>query len=315
MASENDKWGGYVEIFGKPGSERSLAKGDFFLPLYQNQDFLLFTNIRATFDDDSNREGNFGLGARRLYDNWIVGSYGYFDIRESSNDNTFTQGTLGLEFLSEEWDFRVNGYIAEKEEKRVDDLSVIEINGNQIQARLGEERALPGMDVEIGRKLPVLDDTRIFVGGFHYDANDFDKVSGPKARLETRFHNVPVFSSVAKGTRITLGIEYSDDNLRGSQITGLLQLRVPFGAHTRSDAPKLTSLERLMMESVVRDDDIIISESLGDELFPVTNPLTGQVINYTDTINANTADVPETVAAAGQTVNLQADGRTIPFTP
>lgn len=348
IASENDKWGGYVEIFGKPGSERSLAKGDFFLPLYQTQDYLLFTNIRATFDDDSNREGSIGLGARRLLDNWIVGGYGYFDLRESSNDNTFTQGTVGFELLSEEWDFRINGYITEKEEERVDDLNVIEINGNQVQARFGQERALPGMDVEVGRKLPVLEDTRIFVGGFHYDANDFDKVSGPKARLETRFHDVPVFSSAAKGTRITLGIEYSDDSLRGSQIIGLLQLRVPFGAHTKVDAPKLTALERRMMESVVRDDDIIISENIGDELFAVNNPLTGQVISFADTIDANTADVSGTVAAAGQnslivadgsqgiidvgantisaspgqiivgggqTVNLQADGQTIPFTP
>lgn len=172
FAASEDKWGGYVEFFAKPGTERSLAKGDMFIPLQQNENFLLFANIRAVFDDHSSREGNFGFGARRLFDDWIFGGYGYFDIKESENDNTFRQATLGVELLSNDWDFRLNGYIPESDEEDADQLNRIEITGTQIGARLGEERALPGADIEVGRKLPFLEDTRFFLRGFYYDAVD-----------------------------------------------------------------------------------------------------------------------------------------------
>jgi hypothetical protein len=165
FAASEDKWGGYVEFFAKPGTERSLAKGDMFIPLQQNENFLLFANIRAVFDDHSSREGNFGFGARRLFDDWIFGGYGYFDIKESENDNTFRQATLGVELLSNDWDFRLNGYIPESDEEDADQLNRIEITGTQIGARLGEERALPGADIEVGRKLPFLEDTRFFLRG------------------------------------------------------------------------------------------------------------------------------------------------------
>ena len=348
FANSDDKWGGYVEFFGKPGTERSLAKGDMFIPLYQNEEFLLFTNIRAVFDDQSNREGNFGFGARRLFDNWIIGGYTYFDVKESNNDNTFKQGALGFELLSNEWDFRINGYIAESDEEDADDLCVIEVDGNQIGARLGEERALPGADFEVGRKLSIFEDTRFFVGGFYFDASNYEKVSGPKARFEMRFHDLSFFKAFSKGSRLTIGAEFTDDSVRGSQTFGIIQLRIPFGSHSTSNTPKLTTLERRMVDSVVRNDDVMVSERLRDDVVPVVNPSSGQVINFVDTIDANTTNVPATVTAAGQnslviadgsqgvinvagttvntqpgqiiigggqTINLQAEGKAIPFTP
>ncbi len=346
-ANDEKKWKGFVEFIGKPGTDRSLAKGDMFIPFYQNHELLLFGNIRAVFDDHDNSEGNFGVGVRRLLDNWIVGGYGYFDVKETENDNTFTQGTVGFELLSEVWDFRVNGYFPEGGTKDVDDLNEIEINGNQIGARLGEERALSGADIEVGYKLPVLEDTRLFLGGFYYDESDFEEVSGPKARLEVRLHDLSFMQSLSKGSRLTFGVEYTDDDVRGSQTFGLLQLRIPFGK-TSSKSPILPALERRMVEAVVRDDDVIVTQKQSDELLPVINPATGAVITTVNTIDANTTNVPAAVTAAGQnslivadgsqgvidvgnatvntlpgqfiagggsTINLNAGGETIPFTP
>lgn len=304
--SEQDKWTSYIEVSAKPGNDRSLAKGDLFIPLHQNEDLLVFGNFKANFDDQSYKEGNVGIGARRIYDEWIAGGWIFYDWKESSTDNSFDQMTVGGEFLSNDWDIRANAYFAEKKTKDSDGASVIELNGNQIQARLGEERALPGVDFEVGRKLPFFEDTRFFVGGYHYDASGFEKVSGPKLRLEMRIHDVPLLSSIAHGSRLTLGAEYTEDSVRGSESFGLLQLRIPFGGKNKKRS--LTSLEKRMMETVERDDDIITSERQSDTLMALFNPKTGQVINAVETIDASTSDVVSTVASAGQNSLIIADG-------
>ena len=48
------------------------------------------------------------------------------------------------------------------------------------------ERALYGVDGEVGYKLPVGEDTRLYLGGFHFFADNVDSITGPKARLEYR---------------------------------------------------------------------------------------------------------------------------------
>ena len=173
---------------------------------------------------------------------------------------------------------------------------------------MGEERALPGVDFEVGKKLPFFEDSRFFVGGYHYDASGFEKVSGPKLRLEMRFHDLPIFSSFSQGSRVTLGAEYKEDSVRGSESFGLVQLRIPFGGKVKNKKRNLNSLEKRMMETVKRDDDIITSERQGDTLIPLLNPKTGQVINIVEIIDASTVNVASTVATAGQNSLIIADG-------
>ena len=126
----------------------------------------------------------------------------------------------------------------------------------------------------------------------------------PRVRFETRFHDI-----ISAGSRLTLGIEYTEDSVRGSETYGLLQLRIPFGGGKAKRAEyKLAALERRMVETVYRDDDVIVGEGLGDDTAPVLNPNTGQVITYVETINASTANIPGTVSAAGQNSLIIADG-------
>jgi hypothetical protein len=54
------------------------------------------------------------------------------------------------------------------------------------------------------------------------------------------------------------------------------------GARNNNKQRNLTSLEKRIMESVKRDDDIIASERQGDTLLPFLNPKTGRVINIAD---------------------------------
>lgn len=276
------KWQGYIELLGKSGSKRTLGQADLFVPIMQDNDSLAFFNLRGQLDNKSNDEFNIGFGFRQLCSNWILGGYAYFDRRSTSNNNTFTQGSVGFEALSNTWDFRANGYIPEPDTKRIKSLDTVAVLDSSIGVRLGQERALPGFDAEVGYKLPFLGDARIYAGGYHFDAKGFDNISGPRGRFEMRFHDLPFLS---KGSRLTLGVEVTHDDARDTQAFGLVQLRIPFGIGRRKTSRTLTSLERRMTDPVIKDVDIISSVSLGNSI--AARFSSGTAISSIVTVNAS----------------------------
>ena len=215
-ARSDNKWGPHVEILAEPGSERTRGQKDLFIPLWQNENALFFTDLRSSYDDDENIAGSFGLGYRRMCCGWIWGGYGYFDITRSdeySKDHTFLGGVLGVEAMNEDWDFRVNGYISEDDEKSQPEFSRAVVSGNSIHIENGIERGLHGLDAEIGWRLPFAADccfwdTRVFVGGYYFDADHVADLTGPQLRLETRLYDLPYMT---EGSRLTLGAGYRWD--------------------------------------------------------------------------------------------------------
>jgi len=240
-------WQGYVEFTGKPGTVRSLGQSDLFIPVFQDKNDMTFFNLRGQMDNLNQSEYNVGLGHRHIFDEWILGGYAYFDHRKSKTDNYFKQMTLGVEALSETWDFRVNGYVPESgiQTTLISPLSAPEVivNGNQISVRttgsVEEEKPLPGFDVEAGYKLPIpeflnwavdqeledsewFEDTRLYLAAYHFiGSGKFDSVTGPRVRLETRIHDLPYLGA---GSRLMLGLEAQYDKPRGLQTFGLVQL-------------------------------------------------------------------------------------------
>ena len=63
-----------------------------------------------------------------------------------------------------------------------------------------QEKALPGVDGEVGYLLPipweayrsVFDETRVYAGGYHFfgEAN-YESVTGPRGRVEWRAYDLP----------------------------------------------------------------------------------------------------------------------------
>ena len=145
-ADPGSKWSPYVEAGGMVGT-RSFGDVDIFLPLWQDQTSLFFGDLRGTFSAQPTEEGNFGLGYRtQVSPDWILGGYGYFDIQNSANDNLFYQVTLGVELLSVDWDFRLNGYIPiNPDGGSVDQNSnaKIKISGNNIQMTTSPKLRVP----------------------------------------------------------------------------------------------------------------------------------------------------------------------------
>ena len=283
--SSTGKWTGYLEFLGKPGTERSLGQPDLFIPFLQDTNDMTFLNIRGQlqFDNTDVSEYNIGLGHRHMFTNWIIGGYGYFDHRNTQLNNSYRQFTGGLELMSVDWAFRMNGYLPEnKIETSTSGANVSVIRpGDQINVQVDgivQEKALPGLDGEVGYLLPipwkayraVFDETRVYAGGYHFLGEDqFESVTGPRGRVEWRAYDLPV---LGPGSRFMMGVEAQWDEPRGSQAFGLASLRIPFDVFAdKSTRKQLTGLDRRMLQPVIRDVDIVTSEAEVTEILPALN--------------------------------------------
>ena len=283
--SSTGKWTGYLEFLGKPGTERSLGQPDLFLPFLQDANDMTFLNIRGQlqFDNTDVHEYNIGLGHRHMFQEWILGGYGYYDHRNTQFNNAYRQFTGGLELMSVDWAFRVNGYLPENKTETVlsgANVSVIR-PGDQITVQIDgivQEKALPGLDGEVGYLLPipweayraVFDETRVYAGGYHFLGEDnFESVTGPRGRVEWRAYDLPV---LGPGSRFMMGVEAQWDEPRGSQAFGLASLRIPFDVFSdKSTRKQLTGLDRRMLQPVIRDVDIVTSQRDMTETLPALN--------------------------------------------
>ena len=300
--SSTAKWKGYLEFLGKPGTARSLGQPDLFLPVLQDSNDLTFLNIRGQlqFDNTDNSETNIGLGHRHMFEEWILGGYGYYDRRNTQYGSAYNQFTGGLELMSVDWAFRVNGYLPENQTNTFTgdaDVSVLPA-GDSINVQVNgvvQERALSGLDGEVGYLLPipweaytkVFDETRVYAGGYHFLGQDqFESVTGPRGRLEMRAYDLPV---LGPGSRFMMGVEAQWDEPRGSQAFGLASLRIPFDVFSdKSKRKRLQGLDRRMLQPVIRDVDVVTDEyDVPTETLPALNQA-GQA--YTKLVEVDHAD-------------------------
>jgi hypothetical protein len=308
------KWGSSIDFEAKPGTKRSLGEADLFVPLWQDPTTLFFGNLRARLDDDNGREGNIGLGLRRMMDaGWNLGGYAYYDRRRTEHGNSFNQATFGAEALSvplswTELDLRGNVYVPFGD--RADDAgtsgsSASIVNDTiQVSTFVNEERALRGFDAEVGFRVPLwpADDDkalRIYAGGYYFDSGTTDAVAGPRLRTELAMYRVP---GLWDGARLTLGAEYQHDDERGHQGFGLARLRIPLQFFASENSGRLTPQERRMTDPVVRDVDIVSVESPRNApaiVETATQTTNGQALTLITPAIADSLNIPPAIANAG----------------
>ncbi|RXJ88833.1 hypothetical protein CRV01_09420 [Arcobacter sp. CECT 8983] len=313
-AEKEKKWEAYLDVEGKLGSHRHLAEGDFFLPLVQDDNTLLYTDIRYRLDNESSREGNFGLGLREILpSDWIIGGYTYYDRRKTPYDNYFSQITAGFEVLSVDWDFRANVYIPIGTTSHLEDtLSLVDFSGTSIMYSQGEERSMKGYDAEIGYRLPIFEaqdeqQIRIYAGGFRFYEDDVQSVQGPRGRIDLTFDEVPF---LWEGSRLTLGAEVQRDDVRGRQSFATLRIRIPFGNQKEKSAPiqKLSAIEKRMTTPIIRDVDIVSQAGVFDAPKEVTADANGNRIKFVKSDSTTGANLTTTIESAGENSTVVLNG-------
>lgn len=295
------RWDPWFESGGQVSTNRSLGQANLFVPLAQDSDTLLFTDLRGMFDDQNAHEGNFGIGLRQMFaSGWNLGAYGYYDVRRSSYGNTFRQVTLGAEALSETFDLRANVYLpvgeTEVRMERGSSSSVgpwtsdaimtgtsLAIRHQAVQTTTTSfevEKALAGVDGEVGVRLPVFDpqsgfDLRAFFGGYYFDGSGVEAVGGTRARLELTANDV----AGIPGVKLTGGVTYQSDNVRGDQWIAEARLRIPLQPPSTAAEPQLSYMEQRMTDAVVRDVDIVSNTGSATRSVDTTLSTTEEAIN------------------------------------
>jgi hypothetical protein len=295
-----EKWQPYIETEGRFG-KRILGEAATVIPLAQSDDSLLFADLRFRFDNRSSQEGNFGIGLRKQFnDQWIGGVYGFYDIRRTRYDNIFHQVTLGAEAMTDTREARLNVYLPEAGTQEAAPVGTI--NGGQIQVQNFRERALPGFDVELGMGHDFENGWSLwgYGGGYYFDASGFEKVAGPRGRLELSKTGLP---SISEDARLTFGIETQRDHQRGGQSFALARLRIPLSSFAKkadTQTRPLSALDRRMTTRIHRDVDVVTGTAAGLlENATIANPQNTRNYGTVSVVDANAADVPAAVVAAG----------------
>jgi hypothetical protein len=255
------QWRPNVEVFVKPGSERSLAGVDALIPFTQTGTALGFLDVKARTQDNDSYEFNLGLGYRRYTESqkWALGAYLAFDRRRSPHRNTFDQATLGLEARSEDWDFRVNFY-EPLTDKQLVGLGTTQFQGFGLFRNGTFEEAMGGYDVEVGKALPLFNkvETRVYLAGYRFEGEEIAPATdGARVRFEVRPQQ-----------NVIVGLSYQHDSLFGSAT--FVEVRYAFGKEPKQ-GPR--TLSERMTDPWQRDIDVVVSPVIES-----TNPAFSQQV-------------------------------------
>lgn len=266
------------------GDERSILMTELWAPILQDPmaGSVLYGDIRLMGDDHENNEFNIGLGYREIIDagllgRGVAGGHVWFDRRLTARGSSFNQITTGAEWFGDVWDLKLNGYIPLNDDERFTQTNPFGTNGagfagSRIVVNTDQsvvEESLAGVDLEIGWRAGFLDDftdsTRIYAGGYHFEGDRAEDVSGWRTRIT---------SDITPD--IQLGARFQDDDARGSQ--GFLEatIRFPFG---NKQSYRSSGLYARLDESPERDIDIVSGEAITDDGLnkPLLNSTTGAV--------------------------------------
>ncbi len=307
------KWQPWLEIGGFTGTDNvSRGEAALFVPLFQREDRMVFTEIRGKLFTEGSREGNLALGYRQMLDSgWNLGGWVGFDARTSESDNRFRQVAAGLEALSADWDFRFNGYYPLSDAKTYDTPVSAELIGNQLFINGAAEVPLHGVDLEGGYRLPVNlgagSELWIHGGGFWFDDElAAESVTGPKVRTQWRLNN---FFSAIPGSSLTLEAGYSHDQVRDDNWEVGLKLTIPLVPEHDRPASRLSVQEQRMLAALERDTDIVSADS-GREV--VEDATTGVALSEVAFV-ADDAGLTQAINKGGNTL-IVLDGTAGTFT-
>lgn len=319
------QWGSYLELEATGLNNEAYGQGKVFVPMWETQNSLNFLDLRVLGNDQQAAEGNIGVAYREIAPSGLIyGINAFYDIRNTESDNTFHQGTLGLEMLSVNWGLRANGYLPELNAKAAPQFNTATLQGGNIVVNQGLEAAYAGVDLEYEQKLfgngggyggcgecgglyggPQLE-VWLAAGGFYFDAgqDNFEHIAGPSTRLEMRLLDLP---SLGPDSRLVLSASYKYDQVRDSTYGGSINIRIPFGPQRVTRGYSLAGINRRMVAPIERDDDIVTNAgAFGAN--EVAQYRDGRTIAGVSTIDAKTTNPVTTFNSVAANSVIVVDG-------
>lgn len=308
-----------AEVNWRYGDERSIMMSEIWVPVAQDENSVLYADLRIMGDNQDNYEGNLGLGYRTLTSAPVLGEsvagvHGWIDRRITSRGSKFYQATIGAEWLGEELDIRLNGYVPLSDKKshsipnadsQTPALSgtgiVVDTNGILI------EEPQHGFDLELGWEMGAYsktirentDSLRLYAGGYYFNSDNTERTTGWRTRI-----TADVTSNIQFGAR------FQKDDERGSQ--GFLEATFRF-PYNKKKSYRREGLRARLDEAPERDIDIVTGSAITDtgDRIPLVKTETGatvEVLNVDNTAAGGgdgSVETPFNTLAAAQAAASQ----------
>lgn len=289
------------------GSDRLGAAGGLFVPFVLGDGTMVFADGWLDYQDGGRVGGSIGGGLRQQVGDWVLGANGTFDFLHSEQGMNYQQVSLGLEALSEHWEFRVNGYLPlGTKANEVDAFSAARIAGNNFVINQGYEVALYAVDAEAGVRLPVFDADspnalKLYAGAFANGSDRTETVFGGSLRTELTLQLDPQF---IPGATIALGGGLRFDSTNELSGVAYVRFSAPIGG---APNPASTAPDPLY-QRVVRDRLIHTSGgAYGPDEAAVSSTGSGRLLQIS-AASGSIADLNAQIAAAGDGAIILASG-------
>jgi hypothetical protein len=203
------------------GYNQGYSTLDYYLTSqYDKLEFLF--NLRGHLFNDAKAAGNGGIAFRYSLkeDTSRIGANLYYDVRDSKHFIAQQLGG-GLEWISETFDVRMNGYLPVGKERSFSEHRFQGFTGNQVLVRRKLSGALPCLEGEVGTSLAK---PFYFAAGTYYLFKDdshnlhLGKAWGWKARFD-----------VELGHYFSIGMLVTHDHIFNTRVQGYLGLNIPLG--------------------------------------------------------------------------------------
>lgn len=258
-AQDGQHWsprvGGDIQAFSFGETVGGLSA---FVPTLQNENAMLFLDVRGNFAEDSSQQVSLGLGARaRVGADSYLGLNLFADALETASGSTFDQTGAGFEFSSKRLDVLANYYGGGGDGTQIASqvLNGIGLSGTQVvqqeETLSTVEEAPSGFDVGASVKLPLGDRALLRLNSGYYEfGSDENQLDGVTAGLGIDFDR----PFGIDGGKLSVGFNHIEDSDMGGETMGYLSLNLPIGrtSNNRGSNRALNSFEREFTRNVQR---------------------------------------------------------------
>lgn len=224
----------------------TMGYADMMAPLVGHPHSFFYVNPQALLHDGNQYTLSLGGGWRRLSEHaGILGAYLFGDYNHSPHGNAFWFVSPGVERLGNIVDMRANLYIPASEKRKdfsaglgetLGTYDYVTFAGHSKYDRMlrSFESTGTGADVEIGARIPITHNPKIYVGGYYFAPQDaLEQTRGLTARLELPLTN-------------QLTVMLSDSYDHAEHNTARIGLQYAFGGRRNSRDFKGDLAERML---------------------------------------------------------------------
>lgn len=192
-----------LNVTGAMG-DNNYGNADVMIPLLGSTSAIFYTDLEGQTGKGKSNFLSLGLGGRdAINDDVMWGGYAFID-RSKANDsdggNHWTVLNPGVEFMTNNWDGRINGYIPTGDEENVrgpffgDQVGRPDAESftdhDQFSRLFNKVDEIgPGLDVDAGYTFTSLKRFRVHAGGYHFSLSDTGNITGGEAGVEMPVNN------------------------------------------------------------------------------------------------------------------------------